>query len=252
MNVVYIFLFFILGTVLGSFYNVVGFRLPIKEEIVIKRSHCPKCKHELRWYELIPIISYIIQGGKCRKCKGKISIFYPFVELCSGVLFSVSFYSFGFSHQLIIACTLVSILMIILVSDLNFMIIPDSVLVVASIIIIITLLFATGIKDTLIAIGSGLLSFGVMYAIMKLGNLAFKRESLGGGDVKLMFISGLTLHPLLALFSIFLSSILALPTSILLLHTNKEHVLPFGPFIALAILILYFMKIDITQVLSVL
>ena len=90
-----------------------------------------------------------------------------------------------------------------------------------------------------------------MYLIMKLGNFVFKKESLGGGDVKLMFLSGLVLHPIVGVFSIFLASILALPISLILLHTNKEHVIPFGPFIAIAILILFYMKIDINQILSV-
>ncbi len=252
MTELYIFLFFILGTVLGSFYNVVGFRLPKGEEIVFTKSHCPTCNHKLKWYELIPVFSFIIQGGKCRNCKEKISLFYPFIELCTGLLFAVSFYSFGPSYDLIIALTLVSVLMIILVSDLNFLIIPDSVLIVSSIIILIVNFVSGGIKEGLSSLGSGLLLFAVMYFIMFLGNLAFKKESLGGGDVKLMFLSGLVLHPLVGIFSIFLASVLALPISLLLLYTNKEHVMPFGPFIAIAILILFYMKIDIHQILSLL
>ncbi len=248
----YIFIFFLLGLVLGSFYNVVGFRLPKGEEIVFTKSHCPTCNHKLKWYELIPVFSFIIQGGRCRNCKEKISLFYPFIELCTGLLFAVSFYSFGPSYDLIIALTLVSVLMIILVSDLNFLIIPDSVLIVASIIILLVQFLSGGIKGGLSSLGSGLLLFAVMYFIMFLGNLAFKKESLGGGDVKLMFLSGLVLHPLVGVFSIFLASVLALPISLLLLYTNKEHVMPFGPFIAIAILILFYMKIDIHQILSLL
>lgn len=252
MMSLYIFLFFILGTVLGSFYNVVGFRLPKGEEIVFTKSHCTACNHPLKWYELIPILSFFIQGGKCRYCKEKISLFYPFIELCTGLLFAVSFYSFGFSYDLILALTLVSLLMIILVSDLNFLIIPDSVLIISSLIIIVVKFLSGGIKEGFIAIGSGILLFAIMYFIMFLGNLAFKRESLGGGDVKLMFLSGLTLHPLVGIFSIFLASVLALPVSLVLLYTNKDHVMPFGPFIAIAILILFYMKIDINQILSLL
>lgn len=251
MMEMYIFIFFILGCVLGSFYNVVGFRLPNNEEIVVKKSHCPQCNHELKWYELIPILSFVIQKGRCRHCKKKISLFYPVIELCCGLLFAVSFYSFGFSSDLILALTLVSLLMVILVSDLNYLIIPDSVLLVASIIIIITKFVFEGVKAGFISLGSGLLLFLIMYLIMKLGNFVFKKESLGGGDVKLMFLSGLVLHPIVGVFSIFLASVLALPISLILLHTNKEHVIPFGPFIAIAILILFYMKIDINQILSV-
>ena len=252
MTGLYIVLFFILGLVFGSFYNVVGFRLPNNEEIVFTKSHCTKCNHKLRWYELLPVLSFLIQGGRCRNCKQKISLFYPFVELCTGILFAVSFYSFGFSYEFFIALVLVSLFMIILVSDLNFLIIPDSILVVGSILIIITRFLMEGIKGGFSAIGSGILLFAIMYFIMFLGNLAFKKESLGGGDVKLMFVAGLVLHPLVGIFSIFLASVLALPVSLLLLYTNKEHVMPFGPFIALAILILFYMKIDINQIFSLL
>ena len=204
MNELYIFIFFILGLILGSFYNVVGFRLPNNKEILGKeKSHCPKCKHILKWYELIPIISYIIQKGKCRECRSKISLFYPFIELSTGLLFAVSYYSFGFSYDLVIILALVSVFMIILVSDLNFLIIPDSVLIVSSIIIVITNFLKLGIKGGFFSILSGLLLFTIMYLIMLLGNFLFKKESLGGGDVKLMFLAGLTLHPLIAIFSIF-------------------------------------------------
>lgn len=249
---IYIFLFFLLGVVLGSFYNVVGFRLPKEEDLVFSRSHCMSCNHVLSWYELIPIISFLIQRGRCRHCHAKVSLFYPVIELCCGLLFAVSFYSFGFSYDLIIALTLVSVLMIILVSDLNYLIIPDSILVIASIIIVIVKFFEGGLLSGIYSIGSGILLFGIMYLIMILGNLAFKKETLGGGDVKLMFLSGLVLHPIVAIFSIFLASIIALPISLVLLYTNKEHVIPFGPFIAIAILILFYMKIDINQIFSLL
>lgn len=248
----YILIFFILGLVFGSFYNVVGFRLPNHEEIVFTKSHCQHCNHKLKWYELIPVLSFIIQGGRCRNCKQKISLFYPFVELCTAILFAVSFYSFGFSYNFFIALVLVSLFMIILVSDLNFLIIPDSILIVSSILILIVQFLSGGIKGGFSALGSGILLFAIMYFIMFLGNVAFKKESLGGGDVKLMFVAGLVLHPLVGIFSIFLASVLALPVSLLLLYTNKEHVMPFGPFIALAILILFYMKIDINQIFSLL
>ncbi len=248
----YIVLFFLFGLIFGSFYNVVGFRLPKDEEIVFEKSHCPKCKHTLQWYELIPVFSFLLQKGKCRYCHEKISLFYPFIELGTGLLFAVSFYSFGFHYDLILSLILVSLFMVILVSDLNFLIIPDSVLIFASVLILIVKFIFEGIKGGFFALGSGLLLFVIMYIIMLLGNLAFKKESLGGGDVKLMFISGLVLHPLVGIFSIFLASIIALPVSLVLLYTNKDHIMPFGPFIAIAILVLFYMKIDIYQILSLL
>ena len=93
----YIFLF-IVGIIFGSFYNVVADRLPNNESIIKPRSHCPNCNHVLKWYELIPLISFIIQRGKCRKCYYKMSIWYFLSELLTGLLFCLSYYLFGFSY----------------------------------------------------------------------------------------------------------------------------------------------------------
>lgn len=88
---------FISGLVLGSFYNVVGYRLPNNMSIIYPRSHCPNCNHELKFYELIPVISYIFLLGKCKVCKKRISIFYPFFEIITGILFLLSYFVFGLS-----------------------------------------------------------------------------------------------------------------------------------------------------------
>lgn len=244
----YLVLFFILGAVMGSFYHVVGYRLPKGESIIRpKHSYCNNCGKKLSWYELIPIISYIIQLGKCRSCHQKISVFHPFIEIVTGALFTVSFYSFGFSYELIISLTLVSLFSIVIVSDLNYMIIPDEVTFTSAIIIIIINFLNLGLKDGLLQLGSGVLTFFIMYLIMLLGNLIFKKETLGGADIKLMFISGLVLHPVLGIFVIFIASCIALPISIIIYITNKEHMIPFGPFIVASILLLFLFKIDLNM-----
>ena len=99
MNYLYTIICFTFGVVLGSFYNVVGYRLPNGKSIIKPRSECPKCHKTLRWYELIPIISFLIQKGKCNNCKSKISLFYPIIELTTGLLFALDFYLFGFSYK---------------------------------------------------------------------------------------------------------------------------------------------------------
>lgn len=246
MDLYFIIVFFILGTILGSFYHVIGYRLPKEESIVNpKNSYCPSCHKKLKWYELIPIISYIIQLGKCRNCHEKISIFHPFIELVTGLLFAVSFYSFGFSYELIISLTLVSLFSIVIVSDLTYMIIPDEVTFTCAIIIIITNFLNLGLKSGLMQLGSGLLTFLCMYLIMLFGNMIFRKETLGGADIKLMLISGLVLHPVLGIFVIFIASTIALPVSLIIYVTNKEHMIPFGPFIVSAILLFFLLKIDI-------
>ena len=103
MEIVYLIFFFILGLVFGSFYNVVGLRLGAGESLIKPRSHCTKCNHVLRFYELIPVISYVVLRGKCKKCKQKISIMYPLIELFTAVLFALSYYVYGFSFELILS-----------------------------------------------------------------------------------------------------------------------------------------------------
>ncbi len=248
MEWLYYLAFFLFGLCFGSFYNVVGMRVPKGESINKPGSHCFTCGHRLKWYELIPILSFIIQKGRCRECHTKLSYLYPFTELATAILFVVSYHSFGFTYELLIALILCSLLMLVIVSDLSYLIIPDSFIIIAAILIIIVRLIFEGITGALIAIGYGIISFGLMYLIMTLGNVLFKKESMGGGDVKLMFIVGLALDPFLAIVVIFLASIIALPVSFFLLLKNKEHVIPFGPFITLGLLIVFFTKLDIIDI----
>ena len=250
MRVVYIILFFIIGTVFGSFYNVLGTRIPRKESIIKPGSHCEKCGHKLSWYELIPIISYIYLKGKCRNCKTKLSLMYPFSELFCGILFGISFYSFGFTYNLIIALILSSVMIIVTVSDLNYMIIPDRFIVIPTILILLTKLIFVGPREFLFAFLGGLLSFAVMFFIMKFGEFIFKKECLGGADVKLMFLAGVTLEPFLCLLVIIVGSMIALPVSLLLLLKNKENIIPFGPFLTVGILIIFFMKYNSQEIIN--
>ena len=106
------YLVFIVGLALGSFYNVVGFRVPKKESIIFPGSNCSKCKHHLSWYENIPLISYLFLKGKCRHCKMSISLIYPIMELLTAILFLVSYYLFGFSADFLIAIVVASLLVL--------------------------------------------------------------------------------------------------------------------------------------------
>lgn len=250
IELLYYLIFFILGSVFGSFYNVLGLRLPNNESVVFPSSHCPKCNHELKWYELIPILSFIFLKGRCKECKEKISLLYPLNELFCGILFVVSYYSYGFSLELIIALTLSSLLVLVIASDLTYMIIPDSFTIVSSLIIIVVKLLSAGVMDTLVSIGYGILSFGIMYLIMKLGTWLFKKDCMGGADIKLMFVVGLVLDPLLAMLVIVIASILALPGALYAYFKNKEHMIPFGPFLVLGLLILYFTKFNMYDLLT--
>jgi len=242
---------FILGICMGSFYHVVGYRLP-KEESILKPKHsyCPTCNKRLEKRDLIPVLSYILSLGKCRHCKNKISIFYPVVEVLTGLLFALCYHMFNYSYEFYVGIILSSLFIIILVSDITYFIIPDEILLITSILLIILKFIFTGFSDTLVSILYGSLMFGVMYLIMLLGNFLFKKESLGGADIKLMFISGLILGPFNSLLVIFLSSVIALPLAIILCVINNEKMIPYGPFLTLSIFVLFILKLDVSKIIE--
>ena len=176
------------NTFRNLFYNVVGYRLPNNLSIVYPDSFCPKCKHKLKWYELIPIFSFLIQGGKCRNCKCKISWFYPTIEFLTGLLFMLSYIKYGFTPECLISMLIASFFVIVIVSDMNYLIIPDEVTFFFSLVMIIIKFAFFGVKSGINSILYGLLLFAIMYLVMLLGNKVLKKECLGGGDIKIMFL----------------------------------------------------------------
>ena len=192
MEIYYAIVLFVFGTIFGSFYNVVGDRVADGKSIIYPPSHCPKCKHRLTPLELVPIFSYLFQGGKCKNCKCKIPLFHPLYEIFVGLLFMFSYISFGFTGDFVIALTFVSMLAIIIVSDYYYMIIPDEILIFFGVTLALEVLLINGIDAFGISLLSGIISFGVMFLIKLFGDFIFKTESMGGGDIKLLFFLGFT------------------------------------------------------------
>lgn len=250
MNTFYIILFIIIGLVFGSFYNVVGIRLGKGESIVFPGSHCTKCNHKLAFYELIPIFSYIFLKGRCKSCKNKISIMYPLIELFTGILFGISYYKYGFSLELVLSLILSSLFMIIVVTDLNYYIIPDSIVVFFGILIFIYNIISKGLLDACTYAVYGLIMFLLMYLLMMVGNAIFKKESLGGGDIKLMGILGMINKPLVSVLGLSIASFVALPCSLFFLLKSKDKIIPFGPFIVFGFIIVMFLGIDTKSLIS--
>lgn len=245
MEIYYSIVFFVFGTIFGSFYNVVGDRMPNNESIIKPRSHCPKCGHELTPSELVPIFSYIFLKGKCKKCKVKVPIFHLLYEIAIGLLFMISYLSFGFTGELIIALTFVSLLAIVFVSDYKYMIILDEVLIICGLLLIIEILIVRGFDILLYSLLSGVVSFTFMLILKKIGDYIFKTESMGGGDIKLMGLIGLVLGWEMGIFSIFVGSVIALPISLIISKKTKSNIIPFGPFLsmgAIIILLTHFTK----------
>lgn len=244
MTLIWIILFFIYGIILGSFFNVVGLRVPKKESIVSPPSHCTTCDRRLRALDLIPVFSYLALRGKCRGCGQKISPVYPLIEFITGVLFAFSFFRLGFSYELIIAILFVSLLVIITVSDIAYMLIPDKVLLpfAVSFLILRWLIPTSPWWDSLLGAAVG---FTVLYFIA-----AVSKGGMGGGDVKLFFVIGLVLGTVNTLLTLFLASLIGSVVGIYVLRkTGKGRKTPvaFGPSIALAAVISYFFGADFVE-----
>lgn len=246
----FIITFFIFGAIMGSFYHVVATRLSNDESILHPGSHCPRCNHFLKWYENIPIISYLILRGKCSKCHSKISISYWIVEVVTGLLFSVCYHSFGFSLDLVIALIFISSLITVIVSDIEYMIILDEVLIFSTLVIALIYVFGLGLESAAYHIYSGIGAFLAMYAIKILGDKAFKKESLGGGDIKLMFLFGMVLGLPMSVCTIFLATFIAFPVALIILFSDKENVIPFGPFLSMAAILIMVSKLNLTDILN--
>lgn len=237
MTVWYILLFLILGLLLGSFFNVVGLRLPKGKTFVRGRSLCPKCKKTLRWFELIPVLSYLIQSGRCRRCNEPISIVYPTIELATALLFVFSFLKLGMSIEFFIALSLISMLMMIFVSDLAYMIIPNKILLfflpIFIILRIISPLHPWWTSITGAAVGFGLLALIIIVS----------RGGMGAGDMKLFGVLGIVLGFKKVLVAFFLACLIgSIVGGLQLLFKKiqrKQHI-PFGPYIVCATLITYF------------
>ncbi|MBM7660652.1 leader peptidase (prepilin peptidase)/N-methyltransferase [Bacillus mesophilus] len=239
MTILFYLVIFILGTVLGSFYNVVGLRLPLKKSIIAPRSSCTLCQTPLTPLQLIPVLSYLLNAGKCLHCKGRISFIYPIVEFLTGSLFVLAFIVIGWEFELWVALAFISLLMIILVSDLSYMVIPDKVVAFFTILFLTESLFnhysLSPLWNSLLGAATGLGLLAVIILISKGG--------MGGGDMKLFGVIGLVLGWELVLLAFFLSTFIGTIVGMLGLITGRikrQQPFPFGPFIVIGSLITYF------------
>ena len=250
MDTICLIILFLLGTEWGSFFTLLGDRIPKREKCFRGKSYCDTCHHELKLFDKIPILSFLFLQGRCRYCHNKISPLSTYMEFFTGILFALSFYIFGFSFELLIAFGIIAMLVIIACTDINYYIIPDELLIFFSFYFFIMQIFVLGIRGSILQLMSGLFLFLLMYSIMALGNKIFKRESIGGGDIKMMFVIGIVLHPLLGVISIFIASFLALPISLTALRVKKESIIPFGPFLLVALMFIYFVQIEPHQIIE--
>ncbi|KGP73882.1 prepilin peptidase [Pontibacillus yanchengensis] len=228
---------FILGLILGSFYNVIGLRVPKSEGFFTSRSSCPYCGKSLKWFELIPVVSFFLQRGECRSCNKSISILYPFVEVCTSFLFVSSLYVFGWSIELIVSLLFISLSMIIFVSDIKYMVIPDSVLLFFLPFFLVLRIFnpLQPWYDSILGAIVGVVLLAIIIIISKGG--------MGAGDMKFFGLIGIVLGVKKTLLSFFLSTLTGAVVSGILLGVGiieRNNPIPFGPYIIVGAIMAHF------------
>ena len=226
--------FFVLGSIFGSFLNVVIIRLPKNETIVHGRSHCIHCEHELGALELIPILSYIALQGKCKACKAPISIRYPLIETLTAILFALSYLRFGFTLELIIALLLDMLLVTISIIDFDTFDIYDRFQVMLLFLALITIYFSE------ISYWEHFIGFFIISVPLYI--IAVLTNGIGGGDIKLMAIAGLMLGYQSTLVAFFVGTLIGSIYAVYLMRfksANRKSQLAFGPFLCLGIFIAF-------------
>ena len=225
----------ILGLLFGSFFNVCIYRIPRGESIVFPGSHCPHCQHDIKPWDNIPVLSYLMLGGKCRFCKTGISWRYPLVESLTAVLFLYTVHRFSISWATLVYLVFISALIVISFIDIDHRIIPDKISLPGIILGFLAAAFLLPLQwyDSLIGL---LIGGGIIWGVGRLGELVFKKEAMGGGDVKLLAMIGAFLGWKLALLTIFFGSLAGAVIGLVMkLFTGDEYI-PFGPFLALGAL----------------
>jgi len=239
-------LIFIFGLIIGSFLNCVIWRLYKEESFIAGKSYCPHCHHSLEFYDLFPVLSYLFLMGKCRYCKGKISIQYPLVELATAIIFSFVFLQLGslISLQLAFWLIIMAFFIVIFVFDLKYFIIPDEVIYSAIFLSMIWLLYSffTGIIDShevILTIASALGASLFFFLIWFFS----KGMAMGFGDVKLALLIGLLLglpNTIVGLFLGFLLGAIIGSVMVLLKKKGMGSEVPFAPFLITGATICFF------------
>ena len=227
----------VFGLAVGSFLNVVIYRLPRKMKFIMERSICPNCANRLKWYHNIPLLSFLFLRGKCAFCQAKISLRYPLVELLCGLFFVYLYWQYGASFTMASYAVLAVMLLVIFFIDLDHQIIPDVVSLPGIGIGLAFSLLPEGI-GILPALTGMLVGGGSLYAIALLGDWLFKKESMGGGDIKMAAMLGAFLGWQKVLFVFMASAVIGLVVSVVVMffsaRVRETRMIPFGPFLALA------------------
>ncbi|CAA6806372.1 MAG: Leader peptidase (Prepilin peptidase) (EC / N-methyltransferase (EC [uncultured Sulfurovum sp.] len=230
---------FIFGILIGSFLNVVIYRIPKGESIVFPASKCQSCQTPLKWYHNIPIFSWLFLKGKCGFCAEKISVQYPLIELATGIIAVSLFYKLGLVWYLPIVFVVFTLLLALVMIDFKYMEIPDNLNLLALTLAVITPTFLDSIQDALLAVGGmTLLRYYLSFFLNK--------EAMGEGDIIVAGTMGALLGFPGFLYALFIAAIVALIPSLL----AKETQIPFVPFLIIGTFIAYMFDMQVQSLVS--
>ena len=227
----------LIGLAVGSFLNAAIHRLPRHKDLLFARSACPSCGKQLKWYHNIPVLSFVLLRGRCAYCRGPISVRYPLVELLNTFAYVWLYWQLGLSQEFFVFAVLCSALIVIFFIDLDFQIIPDVITLPGIVVGLAVSLLPGGLTIGQAALGM-LVGGGALYLVAVLGDWLFKKESMGGGDIKMAAMLGAFLGWQKVLFIFIASAVIGLVVSVGLMafsrRLREQRVVPFGPFLALA------------------
>lgn len=233
MHIVQYVFVFAFGTAIGSFLNVLIYRLPRRISIVAPHSFCPKCKKPIRWYENIPLVSYILLRGKCARCSKSISLRYPMVEALTGLLFIYAFYRYSLTAEFFFIAFFFSAMIAISFIDFSFQVIPDAISLPG---IFLGIIYMMTKDEFLIALVGMLFGGGLILLIRVIGGKVYKKEVMGMGDVYLTAMIGVFVGFPFIIPAIFIAALVGAVLGIVFIistHQSRESPIPFGPFLAI-------------------
>lgn len=225
----------VFGLCIGSFLNVCIYRIPVRKSIVSPGSSCPACGTAIRFYDNIPLLSYLILGGKCRHCRTYISFRYPLIELITGA-FSLGLYlKFGLSAEALIYFVFICVLIVIAFIDIDHRIIPDRITLPGIFIFFIAAFAIPSLSwtDSLLGIVIG---GGSLFLVAVVYHLVTHKEGMGGGDIKLLAMIGALVGWKGVFFTIFVSSAVGTLAGLLIMAATRQNLklaVPFGPFLSI-------------------
>jgi leader peptidase (prepilin peptidase)/N-methyltransferase len=221
----------VLGGVLGSFLNVCIVRLPANQSVLRPRSRCPKCESPISWYDNVPVLSWLVLRGRCRKCRERISVQYPLIEAAAAAVWALAVWHYGLGWTALAGAVFGTLLLGIAVTDARTYIIPDE-FTLGGLVLGLALALRDGLPGLWWAVVGAATGFALLLAVAWIGEKAFRREAMGGGDIKMMAMVGAFVGWKGVVLTIFGGALLGTLIFVPLTIIGTKRLVPFGVFLA--------------------